>query len=424
MSSNALAVYQKLSDPMQFITTMGRDYALSGTFGKISESVGRMLALECLVRGITPIALAEEYDVIQGRLSRKAAACLRNFLKSGGTIKQVARTPDHAEIEFVSPSGDKQVYRLTWEAAQHEPFPYEGKESDVVKALAEWNGGKGKGKRPELKPKYATDHSRMQMLWSRVVKDAVKAMTGDGMDTSGDPEDDDLDSVPEAAKTNGSTAHGDAVDADYEVKPEAKSELKPAEPTKPADTSLEFPPAETGEKSTAPAPEDLGGEKDGYSTAAQRDEIAGHFNMLGVTHAQREAVLAKRGVTSLRSLTFEQADELLTGLRNKVATMRANFLAGSSKLDPAATSMANDGPCTQAQIDKVKELLPEVEQTHPGTNEKLKQKLNALGRPLGPDGKLLSSLTHDECLELIKALERKEMEGFFARSLQSKPAAQ
>ena len=105
---------------------------LSEMFGVSNKSQAHILAIECIVRKMPPMVLAERYNIIFGRLSMKADAMLADFrTKLGGTHKVVANTPDRASVKFIL-NGEEKAFTLTWEEAKGETFPYSGKESSIV----------------------------------------------------------------------------------------------------------------------------------------------------------------------------------------------------------------------------------------------------------------------------------------------------
>lgn len=231
-----VAVYDRITNVGAFVDQLGQAIYRSAMFGCESPSQGNVLALECMARRQPPLALAERYNVIKGKLSMKADAMLAGFRALGGKTKVIKRDEDEACIELRL-DGEKERFRFTWEEAQKEPFIYLGKEADVLAKLEA-------GKPPAIKPKYATPRSRMQMLWARVVSDAVRTMApevcagtytpeehadaaGIDLPDQGTDEDAELETVGGLANASGSVgsaqdagdnAHGEVIDANFEFK--------------------------------------------------------------------------------------------------------------------------------------------------------------------------------------------------------------
>ena len=142
-------------------------------------------------------------------------------------------------------------------------------------------------------------------------------------------------------------------------------------------------------------------------SADQRTRIVAYFDQLGLTADQRDAVLRKRGVGALRSLTSNQADELLTALERKAAQIPA----GASRQPDEANQAPVDGPASQVQIDELKKtLLPALAQSHPDLYAKLTAKIRAFGK--------LADLTFEQARSLIQQVKTKNLEAFFAASLE------
>ena len=148
-------IYQQIADPVSAIETIGKAITLSRIFGCQNESQGQVLALECLAKRLPPLALAEQYHLIDGKLSMKADAMLAGFEDADGQYEIKEYSPDACEIIF-SRGKNQLTVRITWEMAQQEKWPF------------------GKGK--ELKTNWSTSIGRQDMLWARVVSRGVRRL--------------------------------------------------------------------------------------------------------------------------------------------------------------------------------------------------------------------------------------------------------
>jgi hypothetical protein len=403
MVQNSLTIYQKMNDPMAAVQFLGRSISGSGLFGCQNEFQGQVLALECLSTNTPPLTLQKEYHVMFNGITMKSDTMLAKFHQLGGKSKIIVRTSERAEIELEK-ENDTQRFSFTWEEAQREDFIYEGKPKELKPLFRAYIAGKGP--QPEISNKYFSPRSRMQMLWARVVSDGVRAMMPEVNASRYTPEEaGEVDDVETSAGGDGG-----AIDAEYEIK-ETKTET-------PANGNG------NGHASTPPV-----ASEDGFASSGQARTIYGLFDDLNLKPEQRAAILAKRNVESARSLTVEQATELIAGLQKKLADVTAaaqSVDGGKSAEDPDAHSSTRNGPCSQVQIDKAKSLIQEVEQSFPGLSDKLKEKLLATGRIPAPGCKLLSVMTYAEMDSLIQSLMKKELEAFFAKSLQpaEKPVEQ
>lgn len=382
--STELTFYERIADPLAAIKQLGNSIALSKIFNCENVAQGEVFAMECLARREPPLSLAERYHVIFGKLSMKADAMLAGFYELGGKHRQLSRTGDLASIELTI-GGQTQAYSLSWEEAQQEPFVYEGKDADVIKAL------ESKGKLA-IKAKYRTPRARMQMLWARVVSDGVRAMCPQVNCGRYTPE--EIDDIPGAASGNGepewqgartpSQASPAPAEADEIV--DVESEVAATEPTGPVDAAVE-PVA-------------------GACSAAQSDAIKKLWGQLNAAPEQREKMLASRRVTSTRQLSADQANELIGKLAARLQALQA---------DHAAADADTQKLCSVAQADLIRSKIKEVNQLVPGTVTKIKAKMAAAGLAK------FEQLAKPDADLLLNALGGNQVEAFFGVSLWPTP---
>lgn len=159
-SIQALTLYDRISDPLTAIEKIGGMIARSGMFGCEKIEAGSVIAMTCLCDRISPLDFQRTYHLIGNRPSKRADAIVADFrTRKGGKLKIIERTAEAAEVEL-SLEGETQRFRMTWEEAQQEPFVW----------------GKPENGKKVLKDKYATPHSRKQMLWYRVISDGIHTM--------------------------------------------------------------------------------------------------------------------------------------------------------------------------------------------------------------------------------------------------------
>lgn len=415
----SLSVYDRMANPLDAVKSLGRSIAMSKMFGQVSLEQGEILALECLARRQPVLTIAETYHVIHGRLSMRADAILAKFNEQGGRHKILSRTGDKAEVEL-SIGGQTQVFGLTWEEAKQEPFVYNGgKEDAIVEALA-------KKQKLTIKSKYATPRARMQMLWARVVSDGVRAMLPGVVSGRYTPEELGDDEPAEDG--------GELVDAEYQIV-ETQTEPQPepapvveavaaAEVVQVVGTAERLPAvATTQAESLAPVAD--AGLFDGVAcTGEQSGKIRDAFAELQLSDVQIAGVLAKRSVNVIRSLSYQQADELLAGLQIKLDQQRAQpkpppavKTDAEAPIDPPAKPLPPievAGPCQPEQEAEVKRLLLELNQVAPGTTDKFRTKLRAAGYAK------IAELSHQQAVLLIQSLTVKQLDQFFAESLAPK----
>lgn len=378
--STELTIYDRISDPMAAVKQLGHAIAASKMFGAETPAQGEVFALECFVRGTPPLMLAEKYHVIFGKLSMKAEAMLADFERRGGTYRVLSRTAEKAAIELTRKGREPVTFSLTWEEAKQEPFVYEPKkgvkESDIIDLIE-------KGTPPEIKTKYRTPRSRAQMLWARVVSDGVNAVDPGVKCGAYTPE--EVGDFPEFAgrmqtESNGHADDAEIVDAEIIEAPEAG---KPAAEEPPFDVPAE--PAKPAAQSDS-----ANGGTAGMCTADQSNRVKELFGLLEVSPEKRTEILAKRKAATVRNLTATQADELISALQKKLDARSAS----GSQTEPSKTSL------TDAEIvDRVKELVKQVNQVQPGVAAKIREKLATA------KAEKLADLRREDLLSLLSALQ-------------------
>jgi len=103
--SNALVPYSE-------IEKMATAVAKSGLFGVKTPDQALALMLVAQAEGRHPALAARDYDIIQGRPSKKSEAMLRDFLESGGKVEWHALDDTCADATFSHPSGGS--VRIEW----------------------------------------------------------------------------------------------------------------------------------------------------------------------------------------------------------------------------------------------------------------------------------------------------------------------
>lgn len=156
-----LTIYQDIPDKLSAMTQIGNAIAKSQMFGCTNSEQGQILALECMSRGMPPLAMAERYHLIQGKLAMKADAMLAAFEKVGGSWEIKEYSPLATEIVFTRGKNVLPV-RITWEDAQQEPWP--------------WGKDDPKTKEKVLKSNWASPIGRQDLLWARVVSRGVRRL--------------------------------------------------------------------------------------------------------------------------------------------------------------------------------------------------------------------------------------------------------
>lgn len=95
------------------IERLGAAIAKSGLFGIRTPEQAVALMMIASAEGRHPALAARDYDVIQGRPSKKAEAMARDFLEAGGKIEWHTLTDEKAEATFSHAAGGK--VRISWD---------------------------------------------------------------------------------------------------------------------------------------------------------------------------------------------------------------------------------------------------------------------------------------------------------------------
>lgn len=191
-TTTALTVSQHQSrmpiTTMHDAVSLATAFAQAHVMGAQNDAEG-MLAVT-LIHEIGIVKAESTYYIMMGRLTKKAEAILGDFIKAGGKYKILQRDASGAKV--VASMGETQdaEFSFTWDDALQEPFVYAGSPKDQRAEL------KKPVENRNLKDKYATPRSRMQMLWARLVSDMGRALCPAATDGMYPPEEvSDFDEV-------------------------------------------------------------------------------------------------------------------------------------------------------------------------------------------------------------------------------------
>lgn len=82
--SNEIELYSKMQNPLEAIDRLGEMFAKSGMFGCEKVEQGKVLAVICMAEKKSPVAITRDYDIVEGKLRKKALAALADFRSIGG----------------------------------------------------------------------------------------------------------------------------------------------------------------------------------------------------------------------------------------------------------------------------------------------------------------------------------------------------
>lgn len=152
---------------------MAETISKSKLFGSMDPTQALSLMLIAQAEGLHPAIAARDFDIIQGRPSKKSEAMLRSFLVSGGRVKWHELTDTKADATFTHPAGGE--VRIDW---------------DIKRAQIAGLGGK------DMYKKFPR-----QMLRSRCISEGVRTVCPSATSGMYVPEEiEDMDNAPPAAE--------------------------------------------------------------------------------------------------------------------------------------------------------------------------------------------------------------------------------
>lgn len=154
-----MSIFNRTENPIALINEMGVWLQRSQLFGIQTAEQGKVLALACIAEQKNPLDIARRYHIIEGSLSMRADAMLAEFRLRGGRHRIIQRDEDGVRVAFDF-EGQSIEFSITWEEAQQQDYVW----------------GKMKDGKRELKKNWSTGRKRMQMMYARVVSDAVRAL--------------------------------------------------------------------------------------------------------------------------------------------------------------------------------------------------------------------------------------------------------
>src|SRR5262252_390750 len=128
MSDEVTAIVPATRTALSFdeIVRLGSFIAKSGLFGMRTPEQAIALMMIAHAEGRHPALAARDYDIIQGRPTKKAEAMLRDFLDAGGKVKWHALTDEIADATFSHSQGGEA--RISWDMARAQKASLKGKD--------------------------------------------------------------------------------------------------------------------------------------------------------------------------------------------------------------------------------------------------------------------------------------------------------
>lgn len=113
--------------PFTDLQQMGSALAKSGLFGMKSPEQAIALMLVAQAEGQHPATIAQDYDIIQGKATRKTHSVLARFQAAGGSVAWHSLTAETADATFSHAQGGS--LRMVWTITQAKAAGLTGKDN-------------------------------------------------------------------------------------------------------------------------------------------------------------------------------------------------------------------------------------------------------------------------------------------------------
>lgn len=338
------------------------EVALKAQFLKFSNiDQAKVVAMTAVNRGIDLMDACLPFEILNGRLSKKTIAMLAEYKARGGKYRELRRDSESASIEYTY-DGRTTTFTLNWEQIKDEDYT---KERD--------------GK--TYKPRYKEPHSRMQMLWARLVSDSLGVIA---------PE------VKGGLYTPEETA--DIADGEFRTVAIATTAQPVANI---ASTPIASSPAPAASEQVASAAvSESATDAVIMISQEQLKQLSSLFAALDIGQADIDASMANRGLKSVTELTAAQASQIITKLEGMLIASPANTLGDSVLITPDLEASIQDAIKVCAQAEGGMQIVSAV-QDHLSKNQ------------IG-----LRQLTQREGEILLSAVEQRQVKQFLDLALQ------
>jgi hypothetical protein len=269
-----LTVYERIPDPIVAAEKMALPCAQ--VCGARTKEEGFVIALTCMVEGITPIEFGRKYHIIQGRPTMRADAFLAQFRRAGGRHVVIENSPERAAVKLLW-EGQEYEFSLTWAEAQESRWPWKD----------------ANNKKAGLKDNWSTPLDRRSMLWARLISSSVKILAPELCSGMYTPE--EVTDVVETTHTAAPTPQ--PVNAVAMLQHHAAAEDEPVEVAAEPVVEVE------------------------RITAVQMEQLLDLYDLLDISEEDQHAALYRRGVERIDQLTTEQAADMV-GKLNAVKARR------------------------------------------------------------------------------------------------------
>ncbi len=126
---NAPAVYHGDLIPFADLQKMAAAIAESGLFGMKDTKQALGLMLTAQAEGQHPATITQDYDIIQGKATRKTHSVLARYQQAGGSIEWHALTDAEADATFTPPASAGKPLRMKWTIVMAKAADLTGKDN-------------------------------------------------------------------------------------------------------------------------------------------------------------------------------------------------------------------------------------------------------------------------------------------------------
>lgn len=290
-----IELYSKLQNAND-IVTMGMALGKSGIFGNDRQEFGIVALMTCAQESISPVQFTRIYDVISGKVKKKAMAAFAEFRAKGGKVKWLKTGDDgieaSAEITF---EGQTVTLNFTIDQA---------KKQGLVRPGGNWDKTPG------------------NMLRARLLSNAIGMLAPEIY--AGDVE--DSDTTPNTAQEpllppRDLKPQAEVINVESEVVPPKPAEVKPVEPV-----------AQPTQPATAPKISSVN--NDPATGRLTAESVATLQAAIGEENAATaiEWLKAKRWIKSnLFELSEQRARSIVERRDEFIKMIKANGLANASQ---------------------------------------------------------------------------------------------
>lgn len=105
--TDASSMYDRVTNILEFVSTMGQKFAKSGMGGCTKVEQGEIIMMECMARRMSPLEFVKDYHLVNGKVTMRADAMAAKFNQAGGHIAWEEFSDKLAKATFTDRRGHK-----------------------------------------------------------------------------------------------------------------------------------------------------------------------------------------------------------------------------------------------------------------------------------------------------------------------------